>query len=55
VKTTQGNGNRLAAMIDDADIPEVVGTLAGHNTIYVTTTSASVAIDIAGQFNKWMQ
>ncbi|MGO3468704.1 MAG: arginine repressor [Weissella hellenica] len=55
VKTTQGNGNRLAAMIDDADIPEVVGTLAGHNTIYVTTTSASDAIEIAEQFNKWIE
>lgn len=55
VKTTQGNGNRLAAMIDDADMPEIVGTLAGHNTIYVTTRSADVALTVAEQFNQWMQ
>lgn len=55
VKTTQGNGNRLAAMIDDADMPEIVGTLAGHNTIYVTTRSADIALTVAEQFNQWMQ
>lgn len=55
VKTTQGNGNRLAAMIDDADMPEIVGTLAGHNTIYVTTRSSDVALTVAEQFNQWMQ
>lgn len=55
VKTTQGNGNRLAAMIDAAEMPEVIGTLAGHNTIYVTTSTAEAAIALADQFNNWKQ
>ena len=55
VKTTQGNGNRLAAMIDAAEMPEVIGTLAGHNTIYVTTPTAEAAIALADQFNNWKQ
>lgn len=55
VKTTQGNGNRLAAMIDTAEMPEVIGTLAGHNTIYVTTPTTEAAIALADQFNNWKQ
>ena len=55
VKTTQGNGNRLAAIIDDANIPEVVATLAGHNTIYVTSPSVTDAEKLAADFDNWMQ
>jgi len=55
VKTTQGNGNRLAAVIDDADLPEVVATLAGHNTIYVTSPSVAAAQTLADQLIKWIQ
>ncbi|WP_431061012.1 arginine repressor [Weissella paramesenteroides] len=55
VKTTQGNGNRLAAMIDAAEMPDVIGTLAGHNTIYVTTPTADAAVALVEQFNNWMQ
>ena len=50
VKTTQGNGNRLAAII-----PEVVATLAGHNTIYVTSPSVTAAEKLAADFDNWMQ
>lgn len=37
IKTLPANGNLLAAVIDDLSLPEVVGTLAGHDTIYVTS------------------
>ena len=40
VKTTDGSGNAVAGIIDDANLPEVVATLAGFNTIYVTSTTA---------------
>ena len=55
VKTTQGNGNRLAALIDAANLAEVLATLAGHNTIYVTSPSAEAAEKLAQRFTNWMQ
>lgn len=53
IKTTSGNGNRLAALLDEADLPGVVGTLAGHDTIYVTSRDESAASTLAEQLNAW--
>ena len=33
IKTLPSNGNLLAAIIDDIDFDQVVGTIAGHDTI----------------------
>lgn len=35
IKTLPSNGNLLAAIIDDVDFDQVVGTIAGHDTIVV--------------------
>jgi transcriptional regulator of arginine metabolism len=35
VKTTTGSANAVAEAIDEAEWPEVVGTVAGDNTILV--------------------
>ncbi len=35
IKTLPSNGNLLAAIIDDIDFDQVVGTIAGHDTILV--------------------
>ena len=37
IKTTDSSGNAVAGIIDDAHLPEVVATLAGFDTIYVTS------------------
>ena len=34
---------------------EVLATLAGHNTIYVTSPSAEAAEKLAQRFTNWMQ
>jgi len=54
LKTSKGNGNRIAASIDAAQLPEVVATLAGHDTIYVTSPSSEEAEKLAGLFNHWL-
>jgi len=54
LKTSKGNGNRIAASIDMAQLPEVVATLAGHDTIYVTSPSVDVAKKLAETFNSWL-
>ncbi|WP_405196833.1 arginine repressor [Weissella ceti] len=54
LKTSKGNGNRIAASIDAAQLPEVVATLAGHDTIYVTSPSSEEAEKLAELFNHWL-
>ncbi len=43
IHTLPSNGNLLAAIIDDLKMPEVSGTLAGHDTIFVISPSVEVA------------
>ncbi|AVK62842.1 arginine repressor [Lactobacillus sp. CBA3606] len=43
IHTLPSNGNLLAAIIDDLKLPEVSGTLAGHDTIFIVSPSVTVA------------
>jgi len=43
VHTLPSNGNLLAAIIDDLNLPEVSGTLAGHDTIFIISPNVAVA------------
>ncbi|MFJ6962362.1 MAG: ArgR family transcriptional regulator, partial [Lactiplantibacillus plantarum] len=44
------NGNLLAAIIDDLNLPEVSGTLAGHDTIFVVSPNTTVAKQLYESF-----
>ncbi len=44
LKTTPGNGNRAAFIIDTARIPEVIGTIAGDDTIFVAVKNRNEQI-----------
>ena len=37
IRTTDSSGNAVAGIIDDANLPQVIATLAGFDTIYVTS------------------
>jgi transcriptional regulator of arginine metabolism len=43
VKTPTGSANALAIALDKASLPEIVGTVAGDDTILVVTRSAATA------------
>lgn len=43
IKTTDSSGNAVGSIIDDAHLPEVVATLAGFDTIYVTSPDEASA------------
>src|SRR5271163_62987 len=43
LRTSPGNANALAAVLDKEEWPEVVGTIAGDDTILVITPDAAVA------------
>lgn len=45
IKTLPSDGNLLAAIIDDLNMPEVAGTLAGHDTIFIISPDAEVAAE----------
>ncbi|MCI1891343.1 arginine repressor [Schleiferilactobacillus perolens] len=48
LKTEPGSGNLVAAALDDVTMPEVVGTLAGHDTVLVICPD----IDAADRFAR---
>ena len=46
VKTPRGFAAALADAIDDAQLPEVAGTIAGDNTVFVAARDGSTATDL---------
>ena len=46
LKTHPGNAHSVAAALDAQEWPEVVGTVAGDDTIFVATPSARVAAQL---------
>jgi transcriptional regulator of arginine metabolism len=43
LRTSPGNANALAAVLDREEWPEVVGTIAGDDTILVISPDAAIA------------
>jgi len=43
IRTPPAGAHPLARALDEADLPEVVGTIAGDDTVFVAATGASTA------------
>ncbi|MGB7622767.1 MAG: ArgR family transcriptional regulator [Terriglobia bacterium] len=50
VKTPTGSANALGIALDNAALPEIVGTVAGDDTILVVTRSAATARSLRRKF-----
>lgn len=50
VKTPTGSANALGIALDKASLPEIVGTVAGDDTILVVTRSAATARGLRKKF-----
>ena len=50
IQTPRGFAAALADAIDEAALPEVAGTIAGDNTIFVAVREGSAAAELADQF-----
>ena len=50
LKTSPGHANSVAVALDDEEWPEVVGTLAGDDTILVITPDNATAESVRGKF-----
>ena len=50
IQTRRGYAAALADAIDEAELPDVAGTVAGDNTIFVAVREGTAAAEVAGQF-----
>ena len=53
IRTLEGAAQAIGAIVDDLDWPEVVGSLAGDDTIFVVVKPAEKALEIMARFNKF--
>ena len=52
VKTLSGSANIAAEAIDTMQLPEVLGTIAGDNTIFIVVHDQNDAADICARIRK---
>jgi transcriptional regulator of arginine metabolism len=52
VKTTAGGGQSVAAALDAADLDEILGSIAGDDTILVVTRSSADAENVLESVNR---
>ncbi|GEL14231.1 arginine repressor [Pediococcus cellicola] len=55
IKTTPNDGNRLAAVFDDTKMPEIVGTIAGFDTIVIFSPDQKQATQLNQRLAKILE
>ena len=55
IKTPAGYATPLADAIDVAGLPDIVGTVAGENTIFVAVREGGAAADIAAELHHHLE
>jgi len=55
LRTSPGNANTLAVALDKQEWPEVVGTLAGDDTILVVAPDASTALKLQQRLLRYLR
>ena len=55
LKTTPGSAQPVAAAVDSADWQEVIGTIAGDDTILIITESKAVCHRLAGKIRETIE
>jgi transcriptional regulator of arginine metabolism len=55
LRTSPGNANTLAVALDKQEWPEVVGTLAGDDTILVVAPDASTAVKLQQRLLRYLR
>ncbi len=54
IKTVSGMAMAVAAAIDDMEYPEVVGCIAGDDTIMCVIRTRAQAVDVMDRLTKWL-
>jgi transcriptional regulator of arginine metabolism len=55
IHTPRGFAAALADAIDDASLPDVAGTIAGDNTIFVAVRDGSSSAELASDFTHYLE
>lgn len=55
IKTIIGSASSAAAFIDNLDISEIVGSLAGDDTIFLAVVDENAAEKVKEQLNEYLQ
>lgn len=54
IRTSPGHAMSLAIALDTEDYPQVLGTIAGDDTIFVAMPDAVAARDFAAELREWV-
>ncbi|NLG37263.1 MAG: arginine repressor [Clostridiales bacterium] len=55
IKTTSGAANGAAEAVDTLEWPEILGTIAGDNTILIVLTDSKAALDTVAKFEEFLK
>ncbi len=55
IKTLRGNGSNAGMIVDKVNLPEIVGTLAGDDTLLIVTESAEDAKVVVEKLNEFLK
>ena len=55
IKTLAGNGANAGAVIDKLNYPEIIGSVAGDDTLFAVCVSSEIAAAVVEKFNEFMK
>ena len=55
LKTLSGSANVAGEAIDSMRLPEILGTMAGDNTVFAVVQNESVAVDMVKRFQEMLK
>jgi transcriptional regulator of arginine metabolism len=55
LKTPPGHANALARALDEADLPDIAGTVAGDDTIFVAAREGLSGAELAGELRHHLE
>ena len=55
IKTLRGNGSNAGMIVDKVNLPEIVGTLAGDDTLLIVTESVENAKIVVEKLNEFLK
>ena len=55
IKTLRGNGSNAGMIVDKVNLPEIVGTLAGDDTLLIVTESVEAAKIVVKKLSEFLK
>ena len=55
VKTMRGNGSNAGVIVDKLNLPEIVGSIAGDDTLLIVTASEEKAKIVVDKLNEYLK